>query len=297
MACANPLRAFKTALGDVIFVERGDIVGELLLPCGRCTGCRLERSRQWAVRCMHEASLHKKNCFLTLTFDSEHCPRDMSLNYRVFQLFMKRFRKIVSPVPLRFYMCGEYGELFGRPHYHALIFGYDFPDKAYYSKSGAGETVYISDLLSKLWPFGMATIGECTFNSAAYVSRYIMKKVTGDAAVDHYRYVDLETGEIYQRLPEFNCMSRKPGIGTGWYRRYSGDVFPRDYVVARSRPSKPPRFYDKLLKRADPDMYDAVKAQRELDGYSRREDNLPARLAVKEAVAQARVKFYKRSVE
>lgn len=146
----------------MVFVERGDIVGELSLPCGRCTGCRLERSRQWAVRCMHEASQHKKNCFITLTFDSEHCPKDMSLDYRVFQLFMKRFRKRVHPLSIRFYMCGEYGELFGRPHYHALIFGYDFPDKAYYAKSGAGEDIYISRVLSDLWPFGLATIGECT---------------------------------------------------------------------------------------------------------------------------------------
>ena len=102
-----------------------------------------------------------------------------SLNYKHFQDFMKRLRKSHSGV--RFYMCGEYGEDFSRPHYHALLFNCSFPDRKKHSTGDSGSVIYTSEALSKLWPFGFSSIGDVTFESAAYCSRYIMKKVTGDA--------------------------------------------------------------------------------------------------------------------
>ena len=131
MPCFHPLRAFKTSAGEVVFTEhaRYDIVTQLSLPCGQCSGCRLERSRQWAMRCVHEAAAYDCNAFITLTYDEENLPADGSLNYDHFQLFMKRLRKAIEPNKVRFYMCGEYGEENGRPHFHACLFGYDFPDK------------------------------------------------------------------------------------------------------------------------------------------------------------------------
>lgn len=293
MPCYHPLTAYRSAQGDVVFAERGDIVATLQLPCGRCTGCRLERSRQWALRILHETKCHRENCFLTLTYDEDHCPRDRSLDYKEFQRFMKRLRKRFSGKRIRFYMCGEYGEQFDRPHFHACIFGIDFKDKVLFSEAGSNR-LWTSATLEALWPFGFSSIGEVTFESAAYVARYCMKKVTGEMAKDHYAMVDLDTGEIYQKEPEFAHMSLKPGIGALWLQKYFSDVFPRDYVVARGHKSKPPRYYDKRLKAANPDMYEDICLKRELDSRERVNDNTLERLAVREECAVARAQLYKR---
>ena len=169
---------------------------------------------KWAVRCMHEASMHMFNSFVTLTYDDDHLPEYNSLNYKHFQDFMKRLRKSHNGV--RFYMCGEYGEDFSRPHYHALLFNCFFPDRKKHSTGDSGSVIYTSEALTKLWPFGFSSIGDVTFESAAYCSRYIMKKVTGDLAESHYETVDLSTSEVSARVPEFNRMSLKPGIGAEW---------------------------------------------------------------------------------
>ncbi len=131
MPCYHPLSAFQCADGSIVFHERRwyNTVKTLSLPCGQCIGCRLERSRQWAMRCMHEAQLHENNCFITLTYDNTHLPSDGSLHYKDFQLFIKRLRKKFGNTRIRYYMAGEYGENFGRPHFHACIFGHDFHDK------------------------------------------------------------------------------------------------------------------------------------------------------------------------
>ena len=295
MACYSPLSAYRLANGSVVFAERGDVVSSLTLPCGQCIGCRLERSRQWAVRCMHEASLHDTNCFITLTYSSDHLPSDNSLNYRHFQLFMKRLRKYAK-VPVRFYMCGEYGELGERPHYHACLFGYSFSDLQLVNVSPAGSPIYRSAVLESLWTFGFSSIGEVTFESAAYVARYIMKKITGYNSDAHYRDVDLSTGEIINRVPEFNRMSLKPGIGARWFEKFTSDVFPHDRVVINGAKSKPPRYYDKLYSKIDPIGFESIQFERELAAIPHKADNTPDRLRVKSIVAEARLSQLKRSI-
>ena len=152
MACNSPLQAFQCLDGSVVFTERkGDVVRSLQLPCGKCLGCRLERSRQWAMRCMHEASLYERNCFITLTYNDAHLPANRNLEYSDFQKFMKRFRKRFPSTKIRFYMAGEYGEKFGRPHFHACIFNFDFPDRKYLKTTGSGSKLYTSKLLESLW--------------------------------------------------------------------------------------------------------------------------------------------------
>lgn len=295
MPCYAPLQAYQCASGEIVFVERRrfDVVRSLQLPCGQCVGCRLERSRQWAMRCVHEASLHESSCFVTLTYDAAHLPADGSLNYDHFQRFMKRLRKRFAPIRVRFYMCGEYGEINFRPHYHACLFGFDFPDKKAFKVTDSGSKLYTSALLESLWPFGLSSVGDVTFESAAYVARYCMKKVTGRDAKRHYERV-LENGEIVNLKPEFNKMSLKPGIGAEWYRKWKRDVYPHDYVVVNGKECKPPKYYDGLYEREFPDEFEDLKARRELDGLALREDNTPERLAVKAVVAEARLKSLKR---
>lgn len=267
------------------------------VPCGQCIGCRLERSRQWAIRCVHEASLYKSNCFITLTYSDENLPKDNTLVLKHFQDFMKRLRKHVSPEKVRFFHCGEYGEKYKRPHYHACIFNYDFADKQLYSKRGDNH-LYISDTLAKLWPYGFSTIGEVNFETAAYVARYITKKITGDLAVHHYNDIDYDTGEVLaERLPEYTTMSRRPGIGKGWYDMYKGEVFPDDFIVIRGRKVRVPKFYDYSFELDDPEQFKTIKHRRKTNAEKNPDNKNPFRLEVKETIKKIRMEECKRSLE
>lgn len=293
MPCYHPLAAYQCVDGSVVFTElrRFDTVRTLQLPCGQCIGCRLERSRQWAVRCVHEASLHDRNCFVTLTYDEAHLPPRGCLDYPAFQRFMKRLRKHAR-VPLKFYMCGEYGPLTGRPHYHVCLFGFDFDDKTYWRTSDSGERCYRSADLAALWPLGNSECGLVTFRSAAYCARYCLDKVTGDLARFHYARQD-ENGP-YELPPEFNQMSRRPGIGLTWLERFHSDVYPHDYVVSNARECKPPKAYDRWLARRFPDVLEDIQYRRGQDARAQFQENTDARLAVKEQVTVARTQFFRR---
>ena len=278
-----------------MFQERRhfDVVKSLSLPCGQCIGCRLERSRQWAMRCMHEAALYQRNSFVTLTYSDEFLPKRSMLDYPAFQKFMKRLRKAAGTNGVRFYMCGEYGPENGRPHYHACLFNWDFADRKYWRKSESGEKLYRSALLEKLWPFGNSEIGDVTFQSAAYVARYCVQKVTGHNAKAHYRRVDQDG--VYQLPPEFNKMSLKPGIGATWLQKFQADVYPHDYVVVNGKEVKPPKYYDKLFSKVAPGDFEEIQFRRESQARANYLDNTDDRLAVKEIVARARSNLLFRS--
>lgn len=223
----------------------------LKLPCGQCIGCRLERSREWAVRCVHEASLWPKNAFLTLTYDDVHLPSDLSLHKEHLQDFWKRLRKSLDGVKIRYFAAGEYGSLLSRPHYHACVFNY-WPYDAKLWRIRHGTRLYVSPSLAKIWPFGYHVVGEVTFESAAYVARYCLKKITGDQAEEHYHGLE----------PEFVVMSRRPGIAKEWIEKYRGDVYPNDFVVIRDNiKCRPPRYYDKIYDDIDGNL-DYVKNKR-----------------------------------
>lgn len=288
------MSAFQRADGSVVFHESGDIVRSLFLPCGQCVGCRLERSRQWAMRCMHEASLYDRNCFITLTYDNDHYSSP-SLEYRDFQLFMKRLRKAFGR-SIRFYMCGEYGARQERPHFHACFFDFDFDDKLYFKRSG-GEKLYTSRRLSEIWGKGFCLIGSVTFESAAYVARYCVKKVTGQAAAAHYTSVSAETGEVVVRVPEFNHMSLRPGIGFPWIRKFWDDVYPAGACIVRGRQVMPPKGYDRIFKKYCDADWAMVALARERRGQDAFADNTDERMAVKEQVAEARLSLFVRELE
>lgn len=234
----------------------------LQLPCGWCIGCRIDRSRDWAIRCMHESKLHEQNCFITLTYADEHLPADRSLNHRHWQLFAKKLTK--KRGPFRFYMCGEYGENFHRPHYHAILFGIDFPDKQPIRRLAERHAYFESAELSALWIHGYAQLGLLTLQSAAYVARYVMKKITGDRAQAHYTYID-EHGEMHQRKPEYNQMSRGGRTGRGlaynFWKKHQTD-FNQGNVIHNGHETKAPRYYDKLLADSNLPALEKAKQKR-----------------------------------
>jgi len=264
VSCFSPLTAYRgtevlpSGKRSIVFQPGQAVTGlPISLPCGRCMGCRLERSRQWAVRLVHEGASHEDKCFLTLTYDQEHLPRDGSLDLSEFQRFMKRLRKRVSPAKVRFFHCGEYGEQLGRPHYHCILFGYDFPDKLLFKRgSEPSLNLYTSDILAELWPLGFSTIGAVTFESSAYVARYVTKKWMGPGQEEHYG----------GKRPEYVTMSRRPGIGAAWIEKFQSDVFPADEVVLRGRKMAPPRYYRQIYELTDPVQAELAKQRRAAQG-------------------------------
>lgn len=244
--CCRPLPAFigpKKANGKMSLVwKHGDSVRNqrLNIPCGQCAECRLGRRRDWAFRCMAEASLYEENCFITLTYSPEKLPKNGSLDVREFQLFMKRLRKLIAPRKVRFFHCGEYGSKRGRPHYHALLFGYNFPDRKVCGKSGENN-LYSSQIADGLWDNGFVVIGDLTFDSASYVAKYCTKKLNG------YLGHAMSDG----RSPEYATMSRRPGIGRAWFERFKSDVYPSDEVIVKGKSFRPPRYFDNLLSESE----------------------------------------------
>lgn len=211
------------------------------------------------------------------------------------QKFIRKLRKKIKQ-PVRFYMCGEYGTKLQRPHYHYLIFGYTFPDKKYFKKSEAGTPLYRSELLETIWTHGHSWIGEVDYDTCAYVAGYIMKKITGEKAQEHYLRTD-EAGNNFWLKPEFNLMSRNPGIGYDWWLKYNRDVLVDDAVYRYGRKTKTPRYYDKLLERVDPRKHAELKQARRDAALNNADDNTPARLEAKETVAKARINLKKRKLE
>lgn len=263
---------------------------------------------------MHEASLHQKNCFITLTYNEENLPPGKTLVKSDFQKFMKRFRKCFGGTSIRYYMCGEYGEQYQRPHYHACIFGFDFADRKEWKRSGSGEKLYVSQTLGKLWTnpetgvsMGYHSIGEVTFESAAYVARYILKKVNGPMAVETYNQIDYTTGELLsERLPEYNTMSRRPGIAAAWFDKFKDDVYPDDFVLIRKGKhtksesivkAKPPKYYDSRYELTNPDDFKAMKDRRRNTAKKHEDNNTFDRLRVREEIQELKAKQLIRSYE
>ena len=293
MTCFRPIKAWHKPGLSLSFREKpADGWREIEVRCEKCRGCRLERSRQWAMRCWHESMLYEDNCYLTLTY--KQLPELGSLQLSDFQKFMKRLRKRFASRKLRVFYCGEYGDKDGRPHYHAIVFNLDFDDKEKFFKNEHGDWVYKSEVLSDIWKHGYATTAGVTFKSAAYVARYIMKKQLGGRSEDQhrrYRVVDPETGELLgERLPEFAKMSQS--IGRDWFNLYLGDVYPKDFVTIDGVKMKPPKVYDQWLEEVplpsqikvanQPDLLLKIKAAREEHAWDRRADDTDERREVRE---------------
>lgn len=254
--------------------------------CGQCHGCLLERSRQWAVRIMHESSLHDENSFITLTF------RDAiwSLNHKYWQDFMKRLRErpAFKGRRISFFMSGEYGETNSRAHFHGLLFNCGFRDLVYLRTTKAGSKLYRSALLESLWPHGFSSVGVVNFESAAYVARYAMKKISwkGD---DLHEILDPDTGELFCRTPEYCRMSLNPAIGKEWIRKFKSDVFPHGKVVVNGRQARAPRYYDKFLRATDAGGYMELCHERAKAAGVALAESSPSRLDAREKVSVARL--------
>lgn len=265
------------------------------LPCHQCTGCKTEYSRQWAMRIVLEQSLWLNNIFITLTYDNDNIPEHNTLIKKDFQDFMKRLRwnkQSSKENPLRFYHCGEYGEKFGRPHYHAILFNTNFSDR---KQLQGHKGLTTSETLSKLWGKGHSSIGDVTFQSASYVAGYVQKKINGKQKDSHYAIIDPETGEyLGQRQQEYSTMSRNPGIAGNWLSQYKDDVYPSDNIHINGIEMQPPKFFDRLYEIDHKDEMLTIKDKRMEEAQKYAHLRTPEALRQAEKTHKARMSLYKR---
>ncbi|WNK14452.1 MAG: replication initiator protein [Microvirus sp.] len=236
--------------------------------------------------------MHEYNSFITLTYEDKHLPDDYSVQLRTLQLFMKRLRKHEKGKRIRFFGCGEYGDQTLRPHYHALLFGHDFTDKKVFKKTDYGP-VFTSEILDKIWGFGYCSTAAVNYKTASYVARYVLKKITGDRADDHYLRLHPNRGTLHHVGPEFATQSVRPGLGTSWFNKFKSDAFPSDFVVLDGTKMAVPRFYTKKL--AEEEQL-KIKRQRKRSGLKRKPDQTPARLRVREEIKQSQISVLQRKL-
>jgi len=287
MGCNSPLTAYKAQGGKIVFKQKeGYYDLPLQLACGRCRGCRLRRTRDWAIRALHEAQMHDKNCFLTLTYNETHLPENHGLNVKHWQDFAKRIRK--KRGPFRFLHCGEYGEQKLRPHYHACVFGHNWDDDRIPTRSQNGHPYWISAELTQAWPWGFHTIGELCFDTAAYVASYCFKQLSGDLVDKRNERLDPETGETWQVKPEYATMSRRPGLGRTWFDKYASDLYPHDFAVVNGQKFRPPKYYDQQLQKINPQLWEKIATKRQQHIREKPQELTPERMQVKEQIIQAK---------
>ncbi len=313
MSCTKPLKAFRSPAGDIRLGEN-PLGPQLELPCGQCLHCRLAKTRDWAIRCVHEAQMHEKNSFITLTYNENYLPTNNSVNVRHWQLFAKRLRKAMGP--FRFLHCGEYGEENKRPHYHACLFGIDFSDDRVVFSQEDGHILWVSPQLEEIWGQGWCRIGPLNFDTAAYCAAYLQKKITGptikpgeksDQRLAYetmslekkhraYQRVDSETGEVTTVKPEYATMSRRPGLGTSWFNKYQQDVYPDDHVIMKGKKFRPPKHYDNLLEKKNPTLLEKLKLQRKKKSDENPEEQNDKRRQAHNTVLQAKLTQKKRPI-
>lgn len=267
-----------------------------IVGCGQCTACRLKYSRDWAIRCSLEASLHEYNYFVTLTYDDNSVPTGEFIDYngdiydtqlcrRDIQLFIKSYRewerKTNNNTGVKVFYCGEYGDQTSRPHYHLCIFGAsEIPDLTFYKKRGEYK-YYKSVKYESFWSDngvlrGFVDISDVSFDSIAYTARYVMKKQQGLLKKDFIDYYDSLDPALRPELrkPCFIGMSLRPGIASEFYRDNKLQIQLEDAVKYQKKfelfSSKPPRYFDKLFDAEDPDGFAKVKAQRKRSGIAAR---------------------------
>lgn len=308
MACYYPIEGWRASQPNengrygLVFTKEGAQLDQpQTVACGRCIGCRLDKSREWALRCLHEADQHKENCFVTFTYSPENLPDWADLRKDHLTKFFKKLRKHLdyhhNGQKIRYFACGEYGDKSGRPHYHAIIFGYWPKDAEFFKKSG-DHPLYRSDTLDKIWGLGYCNIGKVTFETAAYTARYTLKKRNGQEAEMHYTVVDEETGECYVRTPEYMVCSRRPGIGKKWFDKYGQDCL-KGYLTNNGKKIPTPKYYERMME-MDDDYLLEIQQLKHL--RSCRVDDLDMerkapRLRVKEEVQNRKQRHYQRDIQ
>ncbi len=290
MACTRPVIAQSYLCDTIPTIRFKGFIGEpnLELPCNKCLSCKLRKAKQWALRCWHESQMHEQSSFVTFTYDDKHLPPFGDLRHSDFQLFMKRLRHRYPGVS--YFMCGEYGDLTNRPHYHALLFGY-YPKDAKYHRTQNNNRYYKSEELDYFWKQGFTDTTNVSYKSAGYIARYTLKKQLPDEATqDRYTYLD-HNQNLQLKQFEYIRMSLNPAIGLSWIKKYAEQTIRHDYVLDPDGNKCPvPKYYlDYLASEVCEETSENNKNKR-IEKARTNPDNCPSRLAAKEICVEAKTK-------
>lgn len=250
------------------------------IPCGKCVECRMQHAQEWAFRCMKEAAEYQDNIMVTLTYNDENIPKKhlidketgeikattYTLKKKDMRNFLDKMRKHYGYESFRYYYAGEYGDQFGRPHYHIIFFGLKVKDMEFlkWSKcewSKEKNALYRSRTIDKIWGKGFVDLNEVNYETCCYVARYVLKKykrLKGTGKED-----EEETG----KLPEYTCMSRRPGIGHAFFEKNKEKFENEETFWQRTKKGliqfKPGRYFDKQIEKENPELMEAIKKKRE----------------------------------
>lgn len=265
MSCFNPIDAWRiedqTKLSFAKPKNEKHVIEKLQVPCGKCIGCLLDKSNEWATRCYLESKNWKNNCFITLTYDEKNIPEDRQLHKEDLQKFWKRLRYYEKGKeywenpktgkhenPIRYYSCGEYGPSKGRPHFHACVFNWKPDDLKFYKFNHEGDPLYTSKKLNKIWGKGFVIIGNLNYRSACYVARYVTKKLYGRIGKIVYN----------QRKPEFTESSRNGGIGILEWTKNKLKIVENKGIYVKTKDTvklkKIPKFFLKKWKESEEEI-------------------------------------------
>lgn len=246
--------------------QTGEVFEPIQIPCGQCRSCRIHKSRDWANRCVMEATSYPQDhCwFVTLTYDDEHLPKGDIMRSplkpddvtKFFHDLRQHYQRQHNWQGIRYFYAGEYGDIGQRPHYHILLFNCPVIDLKFYKVSYNSDTYWTSPTFDKIWGKGYVVIGEMNWNSAAYTARYTLKKLNGEIGKEYY--------ESEGVIPEFCRMSNRPGIGAAFLEKYKDKIYMNDEIILPS-PSygkslivKPPKYFDRKMKESENEQ-DVIK--------------------------------------
>lgn len=217
MPCFHPLNAWRTHQGRTQLGKELPDSAPLQLPCGTCLGCRTTRAQHWALRCRLESLDHETSCVATLTYDNDALPPTLIKEH--LQLWMKRLRK-ANKGTIRYFATGEYGERYGRPHYHVILFGLDKESRT----------------IPNAWQQGITYTDHASPQAISYIAGYIQKKI--GTRWSTRETINKTTGELWQ--PPFQLMSRRPGLGSNAKRHYQSWAL---YAMNNGSKLSVPRYY------------------------------------------------------
>jgi len=215
-------------------------------PCRSCLDCRKARASSWGFRLRQEAKVSDTAWFLTLTYDNEHVvftptgllslyPKHVTNVIKVLrQTQQRKYNKIARDNKLKndaksikYFLVGEYGGRFNRPHYHVIIYNIDLETligKAQSILALNDPEHYLKGKFNfncKYYKYGYISVGQVTPESVNYCLKYISKGITVPQFPKDNRH------------PEFAHMSK--GIGSNYLNDKNlewhwADLYNRYYI-------------------------------------------------------------------
>lgn len=219
------------------------------LPCGNCENCLLKRAKEWGERNYLESLSWQNKWFITLTYNDDNLKWKLGkpqLVRKDVTLFLKKIRN--KGQKIKFFGSGELGTKTRRPHYHYIIYGLEINDLEVYKKNKSSY-YYTSKWLNEIWGLGNALIADFSTETASYIARYTIKK---------------------KNIMEGEFLNQSNGIGKKYYQENKNDIYKYDKIAIKNNKgvywAKPPRYYDKLYEKEEPDKYLEIKKMRMKNG-------------------------------